>query len=135
MTEQALPQVRFRPCPWTALETPQDVEEWIDAHNRALQEHIRPNESGYGICFTLREGGNIYMQTSTDGAIVLDVDGDAQWVSPLIAAASQAEPPVSSLWVLPDDKLIQLIMGLSSLVDSTTLVVGHPFGLKHRHRR
>ncbi len=134
MTDQAIPTARFRPVPWTELNTPQDVEEWIEAHNRALQEHIRPNESGYGICFTLREGGNIYMQ-SNDDAIVLDVDADAQWVSPLIAAAAQAEPPVSSLWVLPDDKLIQLIIGLSSLVASTTLVVGHAFGLKQRHRR
>ncbi len=134
MTDQALPLARFRPCPWTELISPQDVEEWIEAHNRALQEHIRPNESGYGICFTLREGGNIYMQ-SNDDAIVLDVDADAEWVSPLIAAAAQAEPPVSSLWVLPDDKLIQLIIGLSSLVESTTLVVGHPFSLKQKFRR
>jgi hypothetical protein len=134
MTDQATPTARFRPCPWTELNTPQDVEQWIEAHNLALQEHVRPNESGYGICFTLREGGNIYMQSSDD-AIVLDVDGDAEWVSPLIAAAAQVEPPVSSLWVLPDDKLIQLIIGLSSLVESTTLIVGHAFGLKHRHRR
>lgn len=134
MTDQAIPTARFRPVPWTELNTPQDVEEWIEAHNRALQEHVRPNESGYGICFTLREGGNIYLQ-SNDDAIVLDVDADAEWVSPLIAAAAQAEPPVSSLWVLPDDKLIQLIIGLSSLVASTTLVVGHAFGLKQRQRR
>lgn len=134
MTDQAIPTARFRPVPWTELNTPQDVEEWIEAHNRAMQEHIRPNESGYGICFTLREGGNIYMQ-SNDDAIVLDVDADAEWVSPLIAAAAQAQPPASSLWVLPDDKLIQLIIGLSSLVASTTLVVGHAFGLKQRHRR
>jgi hypothetical protein len=135
MSDQAVPLARFRPVPWTELNTPQDVEEWVEAHNLALQEHIRPNESGYGICFSLREGGNIYMQTSPDGAIVLDVDGEADWVSPLIAAAAQAEPPVSSLWVLPDDKLIQLVIGLSSLVESTTLVVGHPFGLKQRYRR
>jgi len=33
---------------------------------------------------------------------------------------------------LPDDKLIQLIVGLSSLVASTLLVVGHDFGLRRR---
>ena len=35
------PQPRFRPRPWTALETPQDVELWIDEHNRALQELVK----------------------------------------------------------------------------------------------
>lgn len=129
MTDSALP--RFRPRPWIALETPQDVELWIDEHNRSLQELIGPQESGYGICFTLAVGGNIYMQTSAD-AVLLDVDSDAAWVAPLLTAASGVEAPVGSYWVLPDDKLIQLIVGLSSLVESTTLVSGHRFGGRGR---
>jgi hypothetical protein len=122
---------RFRPVPWVALETPQDVEMWIDEHNRSLQEHIGPQETGYGVCFTLGEGGNIYMQTSGD-AILLDVDADAQWVAPLIVAATSTAIPAGQLWVLPEDKLIQLIVGLSSLVASTTLVSGHKFGSRNR---
>lgn len=122
---------RFRPVPWIALETPQDVELWIDEHNRSLQEHIGPQETGYGVCFTLAEGGNIYMQTSGD-AVMLDVDQDAQWVAPLIMAATGAAAPAGQLWVLPEDKLIQLVVGLSSLVASTTLVSGHRFGSRNR---
>jgi len=118
---------RFRPVPWTGLETPADVELWIAEHNLALQEHIRPNETGYGVKFTLAEGGDIYMQT-LDNAIVLDVTPDAEWVAPLIVAVARTEPPKGSTWILPDDKLIQLIMGLSGLIASTTLVVGHNFG-------
>jgi hypothetical protein len=118
---------RFRPVPWMALETPADVELWIAEHNLALQEHVGKNETGYGVCFTLAEGGDIYMQTA-DGAIFLDVTPDADWVSPLIVAVSQDEPPKGSLWVLPDDKLVQLVLGLSPLIASTTLVVGHNFG-------
>jgi hypothetical protein len=118
---------RFRPVPWTALETAQDVELWIDEHNRSLMEHIGPQETGYGVCFTLAEGGNIYMQTSAD-AVILDVDADAAWVAPLIMAATQSAQPPGRVWVLPDDKLVQLIVGLSSLLASTTLVSGHPFG-------
>ena len=72
------------------------------------------------------------MQTSADGAVILDVDADAEWVTPLLEAATRTEAPASSLWVLPDDVLIQLVLGLSSLVASTTLVVGHHFGVKHR---
>ncbi|MES3025975.1 MAG: hypothetical protein V4857_30715 [Pseudomonadota bacterium] len=124
---EAEPAPRFRPCPWTALETVQDVELWIDEHNRSLQEHIGPQETGYGVCFTLAEGGNIFMQTNGD-AIMLDVEPDAQWVAPLISAATQSPPPPGQSWVLPDDKLIQLVIGLSSLVASTTLVSGHRFG-------
>jgi hypothetical protein len=118
---------RFRPRPWIALETPQDVEGWIDEHNQSLTELIGPQETGYGVCFTLAEGGNIYMQTLID-AIVLDVDQDAAWVAPLITAASQTPAPPGQTWILPADKLVQLIIGLSSLVESTTLVSGHRFG-------
>lgn len=122
---------RFRPRPWVHLETPQDVELWIDEHNQSLQENIGPQETGYGVCFTLAEGGNIYLHTGAD-AIILDVDPDARWVAPLIVAATQADEPQSQLWVLPDDKLVQLIIGLSCLVASTTLVVGHYFGSRNR---
>jgi hypothetical protein len=123
---------RFRPVPWTGLETPQDAELWIEEHNRSLQEHIGPQETGYGVCFTLAEGGNIYLQSSGD-AIILDVEPDAAWVAPLITAATGAEAPRAQVWVLPEDKLVQLIIGLSSLVASTTLVSGHKFGKGSRH--
>jgi hypothetical protein len=122
---------RFRPVPWIALETPQDVELWIDEHNRSLQEHIGPQETGYGVCFTLAVGGNIFMQTSGD-AVMLDVEPEARWVAPLLVAATGGAEPSGQLWVLPEDKLIQLIVGLSSLVASTTLVSGHQFGSRNR---
>jgi hypothetical protein len=122
---------RFRPRPWIDLQTPQDVEAWIDEHNRSMQEHIGPQETGYGVCFTLTEGGNIFLQTNGD-AVILDVEPDAQWVAPLLVAATQSTAPVSQIWVLPDDKLIQLIVGLSSLVASTTLFTGHNFGSRSR---
>ena len=124
---------RFRPRPWEHLETPYDVELWIDEHNRSMQDNIRPAESGYGIRFCLTEGGDIFMQTSADGAVILDVTAEAEWVAPLISAATRVEPPVASLWILPDDKLIQLVLGLSSLIATSTLVVGHHFGVRHRH--
>lgn len=124
---------RFRPRPWEHLESPYDVELWIEEHNLSLREHIRPGEVGYGICFSLTEGGDIFMQTSADGAVVLDVGAEAEWVTPLIAAATRSAPPAASLWILPDDVLIQLVLGLSSLVATSTLVVGHPFGARQRH--
>lgn len=109
------------------METPQDVELWIDEHNAAMQELIRPQETGVGICFTLAEGGTVHMQTTAD-AIVLDIDEEAAWIAPLVMAATGAEPPRGRVWVLPDDKLVQLILGLSMLVQSTILVTGHNFG-------
>ena len=124
---------RFRPVPWSGLETPADVELWIEEHNQALQQHIGKNETGYGVCFTLAEGGEIYLQTTQDGHLVLDVTDEAAWVAPLIMAAARvSEAPVGSLWVLPDDKLVQLMIGLSGLIASSILVVGHNFGLRRR---
>jgi hypothetical protein len=122
---------RFKPRPWDALETPQDVELWIDEHNAAMQDAFKPQETGVGVCFTLAEGGNLYMQTTAD-AVILDVDQDAAWVAPLIMAATGAEQPRGQIWVLPDDRMVQLILGLSTLVQSTTLVVGHNFGVHGR---
>lgn len=124
-------QPRFRPRPWIHLETPQDVESWIEEHNQAMQELISPRETGVGICFTLAPGGNITMQTAVD-AVILDLDADAEWVAPLIIAATGAEPPKGRVWVLPNDKLVQLIVGLSSLVESTLLVTGHNVGTRAR---
>jgi hypothetical protein len=124
---------RFRPVPWSGLETPADVELWIEEHNQALQQHIGKNETGYGVCFTLAEGGEIYLQTTQDGHLVLDVTEEAEWVAPLIMAAARvAEAPPGRMWVLPDDKLVQLMIGLSGLIASSILVVGHNFGLRRR---
>jgi hypothetical protein len=124
---------RFRPRPWIHLETPQDVELWIAEHDQAMQELIKPHETGHGLCFTLEAGGNIYLQSMED-AIVLDVDDDAAWVAPLIVAATGAEVPRGAYWLLPADRLVQLVIGLSSLVASSTIVVGHRFVGRGRMR-
>jgi hypothetical protein len=71
------------------------------------------------------------MQTSGD-AVILDVEQEAGWIAPLITAATGVEPPRGQIWVLPEDRLVQLIVGLSSLVESTLLVTGHPFGARSR---
>ncbi len=123
---------RFRPRPWEHLETPYEVEIWIEEYNRGLQEHIRPGETGYGICFSLTEGGQVYLQTSPDGAVIVDLTPDAEWIAPVICAAAQVAPSGSALWILPDDKLIQLVLGMSGLIESATLVAGHPFGARQR---
>jgi len=109
------------------------VELWIEEHNQALQQHIGKNETGYGVCFTLAEGGEIYLQTTQDGHIILDVTEEAEWIAPLIMAAARvSEAPAGRMWVLPDDKLVQLMIGLSGLIASSILVVGHHFGLRRR---
>jgi hypothetical protein len=104
-TKDSAERPRFRPVPWTPLETPQDVELWIAEHDQAMQELVKPQETGVGVRFTLAPGGDIYLQTAGD-AVLLDVE--------------------------PDDKLIQLLLGLSTLVDSTLIVTGHNFGKQGR---
>ena len=130
--DNATDRPRFRPVPWTPLETPQDVELWIAEHNQTMLELINPQETGVGVRFRLAVGGDIYMQTTAD-AILLDVEPDASWVAPLIMAATNAGQPEGQIWVLPDDKLVQLLLGLSTLVESSLIVTGHNFG-KHGRR-
>ena len=132
MTTDDNDRPRFRPVPWTPLETPQDVELWVDAHNRSMQELVKPQETGVGVRFTLAAGGDVYLQTTAD-AVILDVDPEAAWIGPLIMAATGAEQPAGRFWVLPDDKLVQLMLGLSTLIECSLIVTGHNFG-KHGRR-
>ncbi|MBC7500389.1 MAG: hypothetical protein H7315_07815 [Herminiimonas sp.] len=117
--------------PWVALETTYDVEAWIDIFNRDLQNFVKDgNATGYGICFGLSEGGDVYLHTTSEGDVVLDVEPDAQWIAPLISAATRTEPPAGRIWFLPGHMLTQLIVGLSSLIASSRIVVNHDFRLK-----
>jgi hypothetical protein len=116
--------------PWIDLKTTYDVEAWIDNYNWELQRHIKnPNAAGYGTCFRLVHGGQIYLHTTQD-AILLDVTPEAEWVVPVISAATGIAAPPSQIWVLPEDKLTQLIMGLSGLIASSSIVISHSYKAK-----
>ena len=120
----------FPERPWIDLTTTYDVEAWIDHYNWDLQRCIKnTNAIGYGVCFRLGQGGQIFMHT-TEGVILLDVTPEAEWVAPVITAATGIEAPHSQIWVLPDDRLTQLVLGLSSLIASTRIVVSHSYKTK-----
>jgi len=117
--------------PWIALETTYDVEAWIDAYNHELQRFTENrNVGGYGICFVLAEDGEIYLHTTTEGDLLLDVTPEAEWAAPVIAAATRSAPPAGRIWALPGSALTPLILGLSSLIASTRTVVGHDFRIR-----
>lgn len=117
--------------PWIVLKTTYDVEAWIDNFNRELQRAIeKKNLTGYGICFRLAEGGDIFLHTDSEGDVMLDVTPEAEWVAPLIAAATRVPPPPSQIWRLPGHTLTQLIVGLSPLIASTRIVLSHDFRVK-----
>lgn len=117
--------------PWIVLTTTYDVEAWIDTFNRDLQRRIKQgNATGYGICFGLAAGGEIFMHTTSDGDVLLDVTPEAAWVAPVITAATQVDAPQSPIWALPGDTMTQLVLGLSSLIASTRIVLGHDFKIK-----
>jgi hypothetical protein len=119
--------------PWIVLKTTYDVEAWIDSYNRDLQRSVeKTNAPGYGICFCLAEGGEIFMHTTPDGDVLLDVTPEAEWVAPLIAAATRIEAPGSQIWALPGHTLTQLVLGLSSLIESTRIVLSHDFKIKRQ---
>ena len=119
--------------PWIHLKTTYDVEAWIDNYNRDLQRTIeKKNAPGYGICFTLSAGRDIYMHTTPECEILLDVTPDAEWAAPVIAAASQVPAPQGQVWSLPPETLTQLVMGLSPLIGSTRIVPEHDYRIKKR---
>ncbi|MES2935624.1 MAG: hypothetical protein V4805_19290 [Pseudomonadota bacterium] len=122
---------QFDSRPWNHLKTTFDVEAWIDHYNRHLQRSLDNKiEAGYGICFTMVAGGEIYMHTTSEGEVLLDVMPDAQWVTPAITAATGIADPQSQIWILPAEALTQFVLGLSSLIDSSSTVHTHDFKLK-----
>ena len=119
--------------PWIHLKTTYDVEAWIDNYNRDLQRTVeKKNAAGYGICFTLAAGGDIFMHTTPEGEILLDVTPDAEWAAAVITAATHVPAPPSQIWSLPPEALTQLVMGLSSLIGSTRIVLEHDYRLRKK---
>lgn len=116
---------------WDDLPTVADVERWIIEHDLELRQYVTSTyPSGQGICFTLAEGGEIYLHTNGEGDILLDVTADAQWVTPLISAATGQSAPAGQTWLLPGDVLTQLVLGLNSLIGSSRIVLSHRFSMK-----
>ena len=123
----------LKPVPWTHLLTAYEAEGWIEFFNQDLQKNmLRANATGYGFCFTLAAGGDIFVHTTQEGYVLLDVTPDAQWAAPVIAAAASVAQPDTQVWHVPDDRLVQFVLGLSSLVASTTMVLQHDFKLKKK---
>lgn len=115
--------------PWEGLPTLVEVDLWVSGHDFELQQRIANTAypAGQGICFTLAAGGEIYLHTTGEGNILLDVTSDAAWAAPVITAATRVPAPVSQIWVLPGDTLTQLILGLNSLIASSRIVLSHRF--------
>ncbi|HEY4072716.1 MAG TPA: hypothetical protein VGM52_06405 [Herbaspirillum sp.] len=117
--------------PWIVLRDTYDVEAWIANYNWELQAAIvNPKLGGYGICFYLSEGGEVFLHTNGEGDIVLDVTPEAEWVTPLLTAVTGHPAPAGQIWALPAEVLTQLIFGLNSLIGNSRLVLQHDFRIR-----
>jgi hypothetical protein len=120
--------------PWIVLKSTYDVETWIDHQSRQIQQRIGNAENsratGYGICFRLAAGGEVFMHTTAEGIVLLDVTPEAGWIAPLIVAATQATAPSGRIWTLPMESLTQLVVGLSGLIAATRIVTDHDFRVR-----
>jgi hypothetical protein len=128
MNPDSTEQIDFPELPWEPLESLPEIEGWMALYNQELQELIGTKATrGHGICFQLKHGGELYMHTNSDGDILLDVTPEAEWITPLIGAATRREAPRGRVWMLPGDVMLQLIVGLNTLIASTRLVLRHEF--------
>ncbi|MFZ6720085.1 hypothetical protein [Undibacterium sp. Ji49W] len=119
--------------PWISLETALDVEAWMDLQHRELQQALgnKPT-TGQGICLSLLHGGELYLHTNSDGDVLLDLTPEAQWVTPVLSAVTHTAPPRGQVWCLQGHVLIQLMLGLNTLVASSRLVLKHQYkGARH----
>jgi hypothetical protein len=116
---------------WIDVKNTYDAEAWIDSYNRDLQRQVtKLSATGYGICFCLVHGGEIFMHTTSEGAVLLDVTPEAEWAVPVITAATNVPAPHSQIWQLPGETLTQLVLGLNSLIASTRTVLSHDFRIR-----
>jgi len=114
--------------PWRDLSTIAEVELWITQYDQGLQQSVgKHGSSGHGVCFELAAGGNVYLHTTSDGDVVLDLEPEAAWIAPVITAATGVIPGKTQLWVLPGDVLVQLIFGLNPLIAYSRAVLEHRF--------
>lgn len=117
--------------PWIVLQGTYDIEAWIDHQNRHIQRRIGSGRaSGYGLCFRLTAGGDIFLHTTPEGMVLLDVMPEAEWIAPLIIASTQAEAPAGQIWTLPMESLTQLLVGLNGLIATTRIVTDHDFRIR-----
>lgn len=129
-TNEPPDQESFPELSWLVLESITEIEAWIDNYNRELLEVAnKSNAQGSGVRFTLEHGGHLYLHTNEE-AILLDMTPDAEWVAPVITAATGVKAPRSQIWALPHDKLVELILGLNTLIASTRLVIRHAYRAK-----
>lgn len=127
------------PRPWIVLQNVHEVETWIETYNRELQAVVWRNKlnavnAGQGICFALELGGEIYLHTTSEGQLLLDVSEEAAWVTPVISAATNVAPPAGTVWVLPPDTLTQLILGLSGMIATSQFVLKHEYRINKGQR-
>ncbi|MFZ6754998.1 hypothetical protein ACO0KY_16630 [Undibacterium sp. Dicai25W] len=116
---------------WVSLENVNDVEAWLDLHDRELQQITGKNpQAGYGVCFHLLHGGEIYLHTNSDGDILLDVTPDAAWAEPVLTAVTRVALPRGQIWLVPGQVLVQLILGLNSLIAGSRLVLQHAYRIQ-----
>ncbi|WP_422999900.1 hypothetical protein [Undibacterium sp. JH2W] len=114
--------------PWISLETALDVEAWMDLQHRELQQALGDKPTtGQGICLSLVHGGQLYLHTNSDGDVLLDLTEEALWVTPVLTAVTRTPPPRGQVWALPGHVLIQLLLGLNSLIASSRLVLRHQY--------
>lgn len=115
---------------WQPLEGVDDAEVWVANSNLELnylleQQGGLPN--GQGICLTLTLGGEIYVHTTSEGITLLDVTDEASWATAIITACTSAVAPRGQYWILDENSLVQLIMGLNPLIDHYRIVLSHEF--------
>lgn len=116
--------------PWIHLQTTYDVEAWVDNFNHDLKRLIPQKErldTSHGICFLLTEGGEIFLHTTSEGEIVLDVTPEADWIVPVLEAVTGLQQQGTQIWKIPGYLLTQLLLGMSSLIGSTKIVLKHDF--------
>ena len=121
--------------PWHCLEGVDDAEVWIANSNLELNFYLEQDRnaglpSGQGICFELELGGEIFIHTTSEGMILLDVTEPAEWAAPVLSACTGSKPVRGRIWVLPENTLAQLILGLNPLIKSFQIVMQHDYGMR-----
>lgn len=82
---------------------------------------------GKAICFSLKNGGEIFVHSIDENIVLLHITEQAEWLLSALSKFSVGKKSDSEIWVMPKNREHQLFIYLNSISSATRSVKGHTF--------
>lgn len=102
--------------------------DWLVSNKKDVVELAgKMKISGKAICFSLKNGGEVFVHSSEKNIVLLDITEQAEWLLSDLSKFFAYKMAGSEIWVLPRDREHQLFIYLNSISSATRSVQSHIF--------